>query len=298
MSLPDAQNHQRLAYAMDEIGAWPNLRTTVEDLLSAHGAPYADHAEQELVRLEGALARRGTTLEDALAGYVEMTIDTLRLQAEYFKTGRFSYLDDSPGDELHQDEDLMLGRYLPGLFLAGIFWPNHHEKLAFFNSTYLPALTDGARVLDVGTGPGSYGFLVAGAGSSVLFNDLSPHSKSFVNAMSPDPVEFLVGSFLDIEPKESRFDGIVFSEIVEHLPDPEGGMAKMRELCSDEAAVFFSTATNAAFYDHTIIFETISEIEELIKRFGFRIAASQEVLATKGPDGKDVVDYNAVLAPV
>jgi len=295
MTNHDLADYPLLNASLNHVGVWPNLRTAVEGLLEAHGVGYATMAEAQLSTLKGALESRNSTLEDALDGYVEMTIDTLRLQAEYFRTGRFSYLDESPGDELHQDEELMLGRYLPGLFLASVFWPNHRDKLEFFNETYLPMVADGAKVLDVGTGPGSYGFLCADAGADVLFNDLSPHSKKFVESMATTEVRFLVGSFLDIDPGQQNFDGIIFSEVVEHLPEPVAGMKKLRALCSDRAAVFFSTATNAAFYDHTIIFETVDEIRSMIADHDLRVVAEQEVVATNGPDGRDVIDYNAVL---
>lgn len=281
-----------LQVARRVLSEWPNLWDPVERLLSSEA--YQLRVEGQLALLDQSLAGRGSSLDDALNGYIEMTIDTLRLQAEYFRTGRFSYLDESPGDALHHDSDLMLGRYLPGLFLAGLFWPNHNEKMKFFVDSFLPVLNPGSEILDVGTGPGSYGLMSAELGHNVLFNDLSPHSERFVNDLASFDTEFFVGSFTDIN-TSGQFDAIIFSEVVEHLPDPRGGMARLYELCRSNAYVFFSTATNAAFYDHTIVFESVEEIRELVHEFGFRIKTEQEVLATSGPQGRDVIDYNAVL---
>lgn len=282
-----------LRVARRVLSEWPNIWDPVRVLLN--NDEYRRRAEQQLARLAAALNVRGGTLEDALDGYIEMTIDTLRLQAEYYRTGRFSYLDESPGDTLHNDGSLMLGRYLPGLFLATLFWPNHNEKSNFFEQQFLPELAPKSLILDVGTGPGTYGLILLNHGHRVVFNDLSPFSEQFVQDIAhPSEPVFHVGSFLDLD-VSSQYDAIVFSEVVEHLPSPRQGMAKLHELCRPSASVFFSTATNAAFYDHTIIFETVTEIRELVREFGFQIKSEQEVVATRGPAGRDVVDYNAVL---
>ena len=72
-------------------------------------------------------------------------------------------------------------------------------------------------------------------------------------------------------------------------------MDRLHDLLATDGRAFFSTATNAAFYDHTIVFETEAEIEELLSDHGFVIHMSDRVVATPGPEGRDVVDVNAVI---
>ena len=104
----------------------------------------------------------------------------------------------------------------------------------------------------------------------------------------------MIESFLDAD-FDRPFDHVIFSEVVEHLPDPEAGMDRLGELMKPGGLAFFSTATNAAFYDHTIIFETEAEIDELLTRHGFEVVERDRVLATPGPEGRDVVDINAIV---
>ena len=59
--------------------------------------------------------------------------------------------------------------------------------------------------------------------------------------------------------------------------------------------MFFSTATNAAFYDHTIVFETVAEVTTMLHEHGFDVVSERTILAARGPDNRDVVDYVAVL---
>ena len=49
----------------------------------------------------------------------------------------------------------------------------------------------------------------------------------------------------------------------------DAGLDRLASLLAPGASVFFSTATNAAFYDHTIIFETVADIEALLGAHGF-----------------------------
>lgn len=289
--------HPSLDRALVVLGQWRNLVQAVEGLIELHQAEYLSTAEHHLSKLEAVTGPEG--FEEAVYGYMEMTIETLRMQAEFYRSGVFSAEESEFESGLHADEDLMLGRYLPGLYIAQVFWPNHYDKHRFFEQSHLPLIANGSTVLDVGTGPGSFGLAARARTSKVLLNDLSEHSRTFVETLcqgAPDlSCDFMVQSYLDLNPRHYSFDHIIFSEVVEHLPDPERGMSLLSELLAPDGLVFFSTATNAAFYDHTIIFDDIPEIRDLIDRHGFRVVELSEVLATPGPDGRDVVDVNAVL---
>ena len=108
-------------------------------------------------------------------------------------------------------------------------------------------------------------------------------------------MHFSTADFLELEAVAEPFDLVLFSEIVEHLRAPAEGLDRLATLLAPGASVFFSTATNAAFYDHTIIFETVGEIELLLAAHGFDVTSSRTILAAPGPDGRDVLDYVAVM---
>ncbi len=282
--------------AIETLGAWPNLVAAVDKLAEEHGDSYADSVERHVARLGEAGTPDGdAAIEAATDGYIEMTIETLRLQAEFYRTGKFSSDPSEFETALHDDPELMLERYLPGLYLAQVFWPNHFVKHRWFADHYLDLVESGHRVLDVGTGPGTFGAACLSRTDSVVFNDLSPHAKTFIDTVRPNEAQdFAIESFLDAD-FGPGFDHIIFSEVVEHLPDPAAGMDRLRDLLATDGRAFFSTATNAAFYDHTIVFETEAEIEELLSDHGFVIHMSDRVVATPGPEGRDVVDVNAVI---
>lgn len=283
----------------------PFVGGRVEALAERHGAHYRERAERHLAALLEHLGGDLARLDAACTAFLEMTFDVLRLQNGFYRTGRFALeVEADAMAEIYANSELMPGRYLTGLYLAQMFWDNHYEKLLFFEDAFLPRLADGARLLDVGTGPGTYAILARERrpGLAVTANDISPHSRPMLEGLlaartgARDGVEFAEGDFTALFAGSGpRFDAVVFSEVVEHLPDPQAGMRQLARLLAPGGLVFFTTATNAAFYDHTIVFERVGEIEALVERHGFDVLTSVELTVSEGPDGRDLIDYDAVL---
>lgn len=273
--------------------------------LSDRGPSYGARAERHLERLHAVLGHDDARFDDAVEAFVEMTVDVMRMQDRYFRTGKFDADPELLADGgLYSDADVMGRRYLCGLYLAQVFWPNHLAKLEFFEAEYLPLAADGARVFEVGTGPGTYGLGIGRAVrcAELLLNDISPLSVEMAERMatsdpvrSPGTLHFSTGDFLEIDRVGTPFDLVLFSEVLEHLPDPGRGLEQLRGILAPGAAVFFSTATNAAFYDHTIVFETVDEVRSMLRGYGLEITTDRSILAVNGPDGRDVVDYVAIL---
>src|SRR5262249_6667782 len=112
----------------------------------------------------------------------------------------------------------------------------------------------------------------------------------------PSTLHYSTADFLDLDPsRHERFDVVLFSEIVEHLVDPAAGMELLKALLDPSGSVFFTTATNAAFYDHQIVFPTLEDIEAFLDAPGFCVDKYHSILATRGPNGRDVMDYVAVM---
>jgi 2-polyprenyl-3-methyl-5-hydroxy-6-metoxy-1,4-benzoquinol methylase len=276
--------------------------------LVAADPAYPARAEHHLARLHRALDRDDARFDDAIEAFVELTVDVMRMQDRYFRTGQFDAGPDGVGDALYADEDVMGRRYLCGLYLAQIFWPNHLEKLRWFESEVVPraGARDDARVLEIGTGPGTYGLTIGRVSpcAELHLNDISPLSIDLVRRMAaadplraPESLRTSTVDFLALDVAGEPWDVVLFSEIVEHLREPSLGLARLHGLLASDGFVFFSTATNAAFYDHTIAFETVDEVRALLAAHDFAIASERTILAVEGPDGRDVLDYVAILTP-
>lgn len=268
------------------------------------GDAYDVWAERHIGRLARHLEGTSLDLSDAVEAFVAMTFDVIEMQQEFYRSGKFSM--DIHGGSLYSDEEIMGRRYLIGLYLAQALWPNHRSKLTFFERELVASVGEGARVLDVGCGPGTYGLAVGRAVrcDELTLLDISPLSEPLVRGMAAaDPVvepaamNVVIRDFLEHPLPTGGYDVVLFSEIVEHLDDPEWGMRRLAEMMAAGGSVFFSTATNSAFYDHTIVFADLDEVRGLVSRHGFQVMAEHTVVAMQGPEGedRDVVDYSAVL---
>ena len=278
----------------------------IEELLAEHGDTYRRVAERHLRALFDSFEGDPGLFSGACRAFLEMTFEVVRMQNAYYRTGRFATAEEpSEREALRRDPDIMIGRYLTGLYLAQIFWKNHFEKLLFFEGEFLPRVRGGGALLDVGSGPGGYALLALRwhPELEVVCNDVSPYSRPMVERLASGltgsrsiRLRFVEGDFIDsFNSQDAGFDAVIFSEVVEHLERPEDGMEQLSSVLNPNGVVFFTTATNAAFYDHTIVFKDIAEIESLLDRHGFEVVSEQRSLVFKGTADNDVLDYNAIL---
>lgn len=295
--------NEQIQSFLDKLQNTPYVGQGYTNLLKRYGDYYNRVMQRHFEALNRYTEGDAKRFEKATDAFFELTFETLRLQSKYFSSGVFS-LPPEQREEVHKNDELMEGTYLLGLFLAAIFWENHFEKMNYFEETVPSLLPANAKVLDIGAGSGLFTSiaLLNRPDIEIVAVDISPVSERLINelhleAAPPDtPVTFKTGSFPDISNDVgNKYDAIFFSDVVEHLPDPEAGMAAVKELLNSEGFVFFATATNAAFFDHTIVFSDVAEIENLLARHSFSPERSMQVPVLTNKDGQRVIDYFAIL---
>ena len=280
----------------------PFIGTGIARLMEKYPDQYTASVERHLSALDAYYGGDPQRLRMARDAFVEMTFEMLRMQSRFFKTGEFS-LSESEKAETLADAARMEGHYLTGLFLAAVFWQNHFEKMIYFEGTVLPLLPEKPKVLDIGPGSGLFTALTLlhRPKAMVTVNDLSPFSEPLVLGLRfgdfPSKPKFILGAYPEAVSRQGEiFDFIIFSDVIEHLQDPPAGMNALKSLLTADGIVFFATATNAAFYDHSMVFEGTDEIEALIAQQGFRTDCVTEIPVFKNPDGRITLDYLAVLS--
>jgi 2-polyprenyl-3-methyl-5-hydroxy-6-metoxy-1,4-benzoquinol methylase len=196
---------------------------------------------------------------------------------------------------------------------------SHYDvKLGYASShTYaLEAVPAGARVLDIGAGPGGFASELLQKNCQVTLVD--QHAPS-----SRDPRVRFVGQNLDedIAFDVSEHDVLLMLDIIEHLKDPERFMGQLRMQFDYQTKKLILTTPNAAFFvqrlmllfgqfnygkagildrTHTRLF-TFRTIQRLLQDEGFRIVKVTGVPAPfpkvlgNGVLGKAVLGANLLL---
>lgn len=293
---------QRCWLAFDGL---PFIRNGIQQAQSRYEDVYEATCEHHLRVLLEALDGDFQRFDAAVESFVTLTIDSLKMQAQFVASGKFAaFSPDQAAEHVYNDADLMQGPYLSGLYLAHVFWPNHFQKLQYFRDSFLQRLPETGTVLDVGSGPGTFAVncSLARPDVQVLALDISPFSPPMVLALhrasggETGRLRADAGDFLEAKLEaQAPLSGVIFSEVVEHLSDPAKGMEKLARLVRPETPIFFTTATNAAFYDHTIIFADQAEIEALLARFGFVVDEYLAIPVYQSRQALPVLDYNAII---
>jgi ubiquinone/menaquinone biosynthesis C-methylase UbiE len=114
-----------------------------------------------------------------------------------------------------------------------------------------PRFVPGARVLDVGCGPGTITVDIANrvAPGHVIGIDASRDviDQARRDASGVDNVEFTTGDVYALDYPDASFDVVHAHQVLQHLPDPVGALSEMRRVCKPDGVVAARDSDYAAF---------------------------------------------------
>jgi len=121
----------------------------------------------------------------------------------------------------------------------------YHIVLSFIDKYLQPEM----KVLDIGCGVGTLSLYVASKGNEVRGIDISEKAidaaKKSIETLRIKNASFIAIDFLDADFQE-KFDFIIFSEVMEHLPDDKLAIKKIHELMKDNAILFLTVPSKNA----------------------------------------------------
>jgi 2-polyprenyl-3-methyl-5-hydroxy-6-metoxy-1,4-benzoquinol methylase len=171
-----------------------------------------------------------------------------------------------------------------GLALTLFLWPNHLEIIRFFRRV-LPRRS-GGNYLEVGPGHGVFIRYATryGGFASYLGIDVSSTSLEMTRRLlSCDSTidrrtwKLLHGDFLATSDIQGQFDAIVMGEVLEHVEEPLRFLQRIKDLASEGAFIFITTAVNAPAIDHIYLFRTVDEVCDMAIQAKLQV---KDVLAT------------------
>ena len=231
-------------------------------------------AERALTHAHAVCGDSDERFESALEAFAITSLDFMRLQSRFLRTGRYACTRADDLGELYSDPERML-EYLDGLALTYAMWPNHAQMLRYYADTFLTSLPEAPAVLEIGPG---HGLL-----SSLLFEyrpdatyvgvDISTSSLDYtrqaLDAAYVDPARRTLirgDATSDDVPLalEGPFDAIICCEVLEHVDAPKVILEAIRRRLRPGGRSFISTVANLEAVDHVYLFNDLDHIRSMV----------------------------------
>jgi 2-polyprenyl-3-methyl-5-hydroxy-6-metoxy-1,4-benzoquinol methylase len=238
-----------------------------------------------VVAAEHVLSLTGTDdarISECAEAFVVTSLDFLRLQARFMKTGTYAHSSAATSATLYADRDRMT-EYLDGLALSYAMWPNHTRMLRYFATDFVPLLPGGGSVIEVGPGHGLLASVLLSRREDVRYTgvDISARSVEYAAAafaaagIDAERYELLVGdaSRPDAVQHQGTFAGAICCEVLEHVDEPAALLSALALRMDSAARAFLSTVANMEAEDHVYLFHDLGHIRSTITGAGFTIEA-------------------------
>ena len=217
-------------------------------------------------------------IDPLVKGYRWMCEMMLEEELYFRRNGTYRLSSFSQTDALvYQNAELMT-RYMDGLLLSQVLWPNHLKVFDFYRHEFLVAVKTAKRHLEVGPGHGLLLHYTAQALKASLEGwDISPSSLEKTAAclrnLGSDARVKLVSRDITVPHSDDLqcFDSLVISEVLEHLEDPASALHSLCMHALPDAKIFINVPVNSPSIDHIFLFKTPEEVIELIESVGLKI---------------------------
>jgi len=287
----------------------PLQRKRIRLMLASRDAAYFEFAESMSKSLEASFMSDEGEARAAAAAYDQLCLEMLQEQIRFRRTGVYRLDLASEANDTVYSDPIRMRRYLIGLLLTYLFWPNHYDLFRLFRrgiSTIAPR-----RGLEVGAGHGLFTaeLLRQHPHLDLTVLDISRSSmevtRTFLGAFNvPDQsINYLLADFMGPALDIGSFDLIVMGEVIEHVNDAGSLLNRARELLTPEGLLYLTTCANCPAADHIYYFGSAADIRELLQRSGFAIneelvLPAEAVAEDRWATERITVNYGAFLRPV
>jgi 2-polyprenyl-3-methyl-5-hydroxy-6-metoxy-1,4-benzoquinol methylase len=184
-------------------------------------------------------------------------------------------------EQVYSQSEVMT-RYMNGLLMSQLWWSNHTRAILFYEQEFLASAT--GRCLEIGPGHGLLICLATRSGfDRVEAIDVSEASLAMTRATlqraGGSSMRFIghIGDLLDASAAtrfHDSFDGIVFSEVLEHLDRPADAMRTLFAIARPGGRVFLNVPVNSPAPDHLFLLRSPDEARQFVGGFGFDVLAA------------------------
>lgn len=255
----------------------PLQKKRVHNFINHQDVVYWEYAEKICCKINQSFLKSEQEQIDAARSYNRMSMDFLREQICFSKTGTYRVNDASLVEQNVYSQPDVMRYYMVGLLLSYFLWPNHYEILKFLKEHIGKISID--NYFEIAPGHGLFASEVLGrfTGIKATLLDISETSLQvtgeILNVFGVDQsrLTLINDDFLSAEIKNNKFDFISMGEVLEHVNDASGFLVRARGFLKDKGTIFMSTCANCPAIDHVYHFRNADEIRSLISDAGLKI---------------------------
>jgi SAM-dependent methyltransferase len=285
----------------------PLQRKQINNFISRQDADYWAYAEDICGTINQFFLRSEQEKIEAARSYSRMTMDFLREQIRFSKTGVYRLDDAHVAEKNVYSQPEVMRYYMVGLFLSYLLWPNHFKIISFFK-TYIQQVPAIESYLEIAPGHGLFAMEVMrrfpGLKSTLL--DISETSIRVTGEIlaafqvAPSRLRFINGDFLSVLIEGDGFDFVSMGEVLEHVNDPARFLQRACRLLRPGGTIFMSTCVNCPAIDHVYNFRNADEIRNMIYGSGLSILKDRvlpvEIMSeARCREGLAAINYCSIL---
>jgi len=246
-------------------------------------------ARRELENLEFLVrffCTQGISVEQQAEAYLNFIQEIMEEQLYFRRNHQYSTHDyGSLCQSLYGNNQYMQG-YQIALAIAEYIWSNHIYILRWYEDELKAVCSNKAnRYLEVGCGLGMnllHTMQVTNVGHYYSL-DLSEKTVELCNRLlayaeergilNKKSYEVKCGNFFNSQIMEGRdkADILTMFEVLEHVPNPDEMLERIKDVTTGGAQIFLSTPINEPAPGHIYLFKNIQDVLDLVERHGFVI---------------------------
>ncbi len=206
-------------------------------------------------------------------------------ELHFRRTGGYRLNSFEEAYRLVYSDSVFMTKYMNGLLFSDVIWVNHCRSMMNYTSSYLAGLSSGSRMLEIGPG---HGLLLHLATLQEKVGHLTAWDISDASLVLASSTLEILGSRKKVEFERrnifsddvmsssfaDKFDGIVLSEVLEHLEDPLRALKVLHHLTRPGGTVWINVPSNSPAPDHLYLVEEAADVERLLEYAGFEIRDS------------------------
>lgn len=302
---------QRTAYPaftqlVDAVGRQNPLQAKrIATFIAGQNAEYWAFAEDVSELLHRTLIASPEEREAVARAYNDLCMGMVRDQIAFRKTGVYPAHDADRVRREVYDQPETMHRYMVGLLVSQVLWPNHYQLFRFFQEMLADARP--TRYLEVGAGHGLFirDALRRFPSLEVEVCEISAASIAMCRRILAAlgvriaDVQFTQNDFFAFS-SDRKFDFITVGEVLEHVRDPVGFLNRVHDFLAPNGVVYLSTCVNCPAVDHVYHFHTVDEIRAVVAEARFtvaeeRVLPAEDVPCSQWAEQLITVNYGAAL---